>query len=282
MDFRLTEEQRLFAASVRAFAERHLRAGALARAHDEQYPWDVAQLMAGQGLLGITVPEEAGGLGGSLMDAVVAIQEVARVCPRSADVVQAGNFGALRVLAQHASAEQRERYLKPLLAGTGLIAVAMTEPNAGSAVTELTTSLTPDGDGYRLSGSKIFTTHGLHATVFLAYARFGPGVGGIGWVQEADRRLQRRAPRQQLPGACARPVCVRGGAPARPDAPAVRPSPVGLPGPAMEVRRDEAAARGGAASALPGGQQRRPGAALAGGDGARQARLQPRRLQRRE
>jgi alkylation response protein AidB-like acyl-CoA dehydrogenase len=182
VDFRLTEEQRLFAGSVRAFAERHLRAGALARAHDEQYPWDVAQLMAGQGLLGITVPEEAGGLGGSLMDAVVAIQEVARVCPRSADVVQAGNFGAIRVLAQHATPEQRERYLKPLLAGTGLIAVAMTEPDAGSAVTELTTSLTPDGDGYRLSGSKIFTTHGLHATVFLAYARFGPGVGGIGSV----------------------------------------------------------------------------------------------------
>lgn len=182
MDFNFSEEQRLFADAVRAFAERHLREGALARAHDDGYPWDVAALMAEQGLLGITVPEADGGIGGSLMDAVIAIQEIARVCPRSADVVQAGNFGAIRVLAQYGSAEQKERYLKPLLSGKGLIAVAMTEPNAGSAVTELTTSLTPDGDGYRLSGSKIFTTHGLHASVFLAYARFGPGVGGIGSV----------------------------------------------------------------------------------------------------
>jgi alkylation response protein AidB-like acyl-CoA dehydrogenase len=88
-------------------------------------------------------------------------------------VVQAGTFGAIRVLAEHGTPDQKQRYLKPLLAGKALIAVAMTEPNAGSAVTELTTSLVPDGDGYRLSGSTVFTTHGLHATVFLVYARFG-------------------------------------------------------------------------------------------------------------
>ncbi|WP_324278198.1 acyl-CoA dehydrogenase [Blastococcus brunescens] len=58
----------------------------------------------------------------------------------------------------------------------------MTEPDAGSAVTELTTTATPDGDGFRITGSKIFTTHGLHASVFLVYVRFGPGVDGIGSV----------------------------------------------------------------------------------------------------
>src|SRR3546814_19804346 len=63
-----------------------------------------------------------------------------------------------------------------------LIAVAMTEPGAGSAVTELKTIATPDGDGWRISGEKVFTTHGLHATVFLVYVRFGPGVDGIGSV----------------------------------------------------------------------------------------------------
>ncbi|MBC7480392.1 MAG: acyl-CoA dehydrogenase, partial [Rhizobacter sp.] len=64
-----------------------------------------------------------------------------------------------------------------------LISVAMTEPNAGSAVTELKTTAVPDGaGGYRISGSKIFTTHGLHATMFLVYVRFGPGVQGIGSV----------------------------------------------------------------------------------------------------
>lgn len=182
MDFNLTEEQAMFRESVAGFAERNLRDGALERAHSDEYPWDVAEKMAEAGLIGITTGAEDGGIGGSLMDAVLAIQEVAMVCPRSADVVQAGNFGAIRVLAQYGSDEQKERVLKPLLAGKALIAVAMTEPGAGSAVTELKATATPDRDGWRISGEKIFTTHGLHATVFLVYVRFGPGLGGIGSV----------------------------------------------------------------------------------------------------
>lgn len=182
MDFNLTEEQTMFRDSVAAFADRHLRDGALARAHSDDYPWDVAEKMAEAGLIGITSAAEDGGIGGTLMDAVLAIQEVAMVCPRSADVIQAGNFGAIKVLAQYGSPEQKERLLKPLLQGKALIAVAMTESGAGSAVTELKTIATPDGDGWRISGEKIFTTHGLHATVFLVYVRFGPGIGGIGSV----------------------------------------------------------------------------------------------------
>lgn len=182
MDFKLTEDQEIFRAAVRAFAERHLRDGAVARAHSAEYPWDVARLMAEQGLLGITIAEQSGGIGGTLLDAVLAIEEVARACPRSADVIQAGNFGAIRVLAEFGSPDHKKRYLENLLKGEGLISVAMTEPNAGSAVTDLTTKAVPDGDGYRVSGSKIFTTHGVHATVFLVYVRFGPGVDGIGSV----------------------------------------------------------------------------------------------------
>lgn len=182
MDFNLTSEQRQFSDSVRAFAERHLATGALTRAHSGEYPWDVAELMAQQGLLGITARAEDGGVGGTLLDAIIAIQQIAAVCPRSADVVQAGNFGAIRVLGEFGSADQKERFLRPLLAGKGIISVAMTEPNAGSAVTELTTSATPDGDGYRINGSKIFTTNGLDANLFLVYVRYGPGVGGLGSV----------------------------------------------------------------------------------------------------
>ena len=182
MDFTLSEEQTMFRDSVAAFADRHLRDGALERAHSDDYPWDVAEKMAEAGLIGITTAAEDGGVGGTLMDAVLAIQEIALVCPRSADVVQAGNFGAIRVLAQYGSPEQKERVLAPLLQGKSLIAVAMTEPGAGSAVTELKTTAVPDGDGWRISGEKIFTTHGLHATVFLVYVRFGPGLDGIGSV----------------------------------------------------------------------------------------------------
>jgi alkylation response protein AidB-like acyl-CoA dehydrogenase len=182
MDFTLSEEQRQFRDSVRAFAERHLAAGALERAHTDDYPWDVAKLMADQGLLGITIPEDSGGQGGTLMDAVIAIETIASVCPRSADVVQAGNFGPIRVLAEYGSDEQKDRVLKKLLAGESLIAVAMTEPEAGSAVTDLKTTATPDGAGFRINGSKVFTTHGRFANVLLAYVRYGPGVGGIGSV----------------------------------------------------------------------------------------------------
>jgi len=182
MDFHFTPEQEQFRDSVRRFAGKHLAAGALERAHAAEYPWEVAKLMAGQGLLGITVAQADGGQGGTLMDAVIAIETVAAVCPRCADVVQAGNFGAIRVLAEYGSPLQKEKYLGRLLSGEGLISVGMTEPEAGSAVTDLTTSATPDGSGYRINGSKVFTTHSAYADVYLAYVRFGPGVGGIGSV----------------------------------------------------------------------------------------------------
>ena len=182
MDFHFTPEQEQFRDSVRRFAEKHLAKGARERAHSPDYPWDVAKLMAEQGLLGITVAEADGGQGGTLIDAVIAIETIASVCPRSADVVQVGNFGPIRVLAEYGSPAQKKRYLGRLLAGESIISVGMTEPDAGSAVTDLKTAATPDGEGYRINGSKIFTTHSTHAEVMLAYVRFGPGVGGIGSV----------------------------------------------------------------------------------------------------
>jgi alkylation response protein AidB-like acyl-CoA dehydrogenase len=182
MDFHFTPEQDQFRDSVRRFAEKHLAQGARERAHSPDYPWDVAKLMAAQGLLGITIAEADGGQGGTLIDAVIAIETIASVCPRSADVVQVGNFGPIRVLAEYGSPEQKKRYLGRLLAGESIISVGMTEPDAGSAVTDLKTAATPDGEGYRINGSKIFTTHSTHAEVMLAYVRFGPGVGGIGSV----------------------------------------------------------------------------------------------------
>ena len=182
MDFRFTPEQEQFRESVRRFAEKNLAKGARERAHSSDYPWDVARLMAGQGLLGITIAEADGGQGGSLIDAVIAIETVASVCPRSADVIQAGNFGPIRVLAEYGTKLQKDRYLKRLLAGESVISVGMTEPEAGSAVTDLHTTATPEGGGYRVNGSKIFTTHAPPAEVILTYVRYGPGVDGIGSV----------------------------------------------------------------------------------------------------
>ncbi|HXZ52919.1 MAG TPA: acyl-CoA dehydrogenase [Burkholderiales bacterium] len=182
MDFRFAPEQEEFRESVRRFAEKHLTKGARERAHSPDYPFDVAKLMAKQGLLGITVAEADGGQGGTLIDAVIAIETVASVCPRSADVVQAGNFGPIRVLAEFGSKEQKQKYLKRLLSGDAVISVGMTEPEAGSAVTDLETTATPDSKGWRINGSKIFTTHSSYAELMLVYVRFGPGVDGIGSV----------------------------------------------------------------------------------------------------
>lgn len=182
MNSELTEEQRAFADSVRRFAEAHLAEGALARAHDPRFPFEVAQLLAKQGLLGIAFGEEDGGQGGTLMDSVIAIEQIASVCPRSADVVQAGNFGPIRTFVEYASPKQKQSYLPDLLAGRSVISLGMSEPEAGSAVTELKTSARQDGDHYVINGTKVFGTHSPDASLFLVYLRFGPGVGGIGSV----------------------------------------------------------------------------------------------------
>jgi len=188
MNFEMTQEQLMFRNSVRGFAERYLAEGALARAHQEGFPRDVAKLLAEQGLLGITIPEKAGGIGGSLMDAVIAIETVASICPRSADVVQSGNFGAIRTFGEYATKEQQKRFLEPLLKGEKIITVSMSEPEAGSAVTDLITSATPDGVGFRINGTKVFGSHSPEADLFLVYVRFGSGINGIGSViVERDR-----------------------------------------------------------------------------------------------
>src|ERR1700732_1771158 len=137
MNFDFTEEQKLFAESVRGFAQAQLAKDTRARAHNPRFPFDIAQRMSAQGLMGITIPAEDGGQGGSLMDAVIAIEQVASVCPRSADVVQAGNFGPIRTFAEYATPDQKSRFLSDLLQGKSVISLGMTEPDAGSAVTEL-------------------------------------------------------------------------------------------------------------------------------------------------
>jgi alkylation response protein AidB-like acyl-CoA dehydrogenase len=182
MNFDYTDEQKQFAESVRRFAQAHLAAGALKRAHDPRFPYDVAQLMAKQGLMGIALPERDGGQGGTLMDAVIAIEQVAAVCPRSADVVQFGNFGPIRVFAEYGSEAQKKRWLGELLAGRMVMSLGMTEPDAGSAVTDLKTSARPDGSHYIINGSKVFSTFSPDAQIFLVYVRYGPGLGGIGSV----------------------------------------------------------------------------------------------------
>src|SRR3954462_10591259 len=169
MNFDFTEEQKLFADSVRKFAQAHLAEGSLKRAHDPHFPFDVAKLMSAQGLMGITIAEADGGVGGTLMDAVIALEQVAAVRPRSADGVQFGNFGPIRTFAEYATPMQKERWLKELLKGNMVISLGMTEPDAGSAVTDLVTNAKLDGSHYVLNGAKVFSTFSPDAEIFLVY-----------------------------------------------------------------------------------------------------------------
>ena len=182
MQFNFTEEQQAFADSVRRFALAHLEKDALERAHDPHYPFDVAKLISAQGLMGITVPEADGGQGGTLMDAVIAIEQVAAVCPRSSDVVQFGNFGPIRTFAEYATPEQKARWLPDLLQGRMVMSLGITEPDAGSAATDLKTSAKAEGSDYIINGGKVFSTFSPDAAIFLIYVRYAPGLGGIGSV----------------------------------------------------------------------------------------------------
>lgn len=182
MNFDFTEEEKLFGESVHRFAQAQLADGILARAHNPRFPFDVAQKMSAQGLMGITIAAADGGQGGRLMDAVIAIERVAAVCPRSSDVVQFGNFGPIRTFAEYATPAQKAKWLPDLLAGRAVMSLGMSEPDAGSAATDLATSAKADGAHYVINGTKLFSTFSPDANVFLIYVRYGPGVGGIGSV----------------------------------------------------------------------------------------------------
>jgi alkylation response protein AidB-like acyl-CoA dehydrogenase len=108
--------------------------------------------------------------------------EVASVCPRSADVLQFGNFGPIRTFAEYGTPVQKERWLGELLAGRMVMSLGMTEPDAGSALTDLKTSARADGSDYVIDGSKVFSTFSPDAQIFLVYVRYGSGLGGIGSV----------------------------------------------------------------------------------------------------
>lgn len=188
MDFALSPEQQLLRDSVRRIAQEQFGPKAFTWEEDHKYPWENAAILAQQGLTGITIPEKDGGQGGSLLDAVLVLEAVGEVCPHTADVVQASNFGAIKVLSEFGSPALKQRVLPDLLAGRAIITAAMTEPEAGSGLTNLSTTATVDGDEVVLNGAKIFNSNGPHASYYLVWARFGPRTSDIGTVLVEDTR----------------------------------------------------------------------------------------------
>lgn len=182
MDFHLSQEQIELQRWARDLARDKFSEKAYTWVKRGEVPWENAKILAEQGLMGMTLSEEDGGQGMTLMDAILVMEEIARVCPNTADMFQAGNFGAIRQVAAYGSKELKQRVLPSLLAGEKLISVAMSEPNAGSATTDLRTKARIEGDKVIINGSKIFNTHGPHNSYYVVWVRFGESVKTSGAV----------------------------------------------------------------------------------------------------
>ncbi|NQU13831.1 MAG: acyl-CoA dehydrogenase family protein [Desulfobacteraceae bacterium] len=180
MDFLFTEEQQILKDSVRRLSERYFAEKAFT--WEDEYPWENAKILAENGLMGVRIPIEDGGQGGTLMDAVIAIIEITKVCPHTGDVFQAGNFGAIQQIAFLGNDFLKKEVLPRLLRGETIITAAMSEPNAGSAVTDLRTTARLNGKEAVLNGSKIFNSNGDVAGYFCVWCRFGKGVESSGAV----------------------------------------------------------------------------------------------------
>src|SRR5256714_5062759 len=165
---------------VADFARRELADNAFKPETEEQYRARL-QKLAGQGLLGMPAPAEHGGGGLSYFDALLAVEEMARYDPRSAHEMHTNGTGTASHLWVLGTPEQQERWLRPICEGRMRCAIAMTEPEAGSAATEMTTTATlaEDGEAYCLNGGKIFISGGKRADVFITYARFMADPGAV-------------------------------------------------------------------------------------------------------
>jgi alkylation response protein AidB-like acyl-CoA dehydrogenase len=183
MDFQLTDAQRTLQARARALADDVFRLRAARCDAEEEYPWDNVTDLANAGLMGITVPAEYGGPGGSIVDVLLVVEEVARACGVTARIVVEGSLGVVGALSAYGTESQKRRYFSWVLEGEKP-AIAITEPDAGSAATDLATRAEEASDSLVLNGSKRWITGAGTSRLYLVFCRMGPAAGahGIGAV----------------------------------------------------------------------------------------------------
>ncbi|MBS1118480.1 MAG: Butyryl-CoA dehydrogenase [Deltaproteobacteria bacterium] len=176
----LTDEQVMIARAARSFATSRLAPRAAERDRDGTYPLDELTGLAELGLLTMKVSAELGGAGTDNVGYVLAMQAIAEACASTAVVLASSNLVA-KILADHGSPAQHDRWLRPYAAGTlGIASFALSEPGCGSDAAALTTTARQDGDDWILTGSKAWITSGAHAAFHLVFARTdGPGPAGI-------------------------------------------------------------------------------------------------------
>jgi alkylation response protein AidB-like acyl-CoA dehydrogenase len=184
----LSDEQRELRDLVRTLARERIAPRAAEIDESHEFPWDVVELFRDQGIFGVLFDEEVGGTGTGTLLALVAIEEVSKVCATSGLILAVQELGSLG-LKLGGTDEQREAWLPRLASGEVLCAYALTEAGSGSDSAAMRTSARLDGDEYVLDGTKRFITNAGVAGLYTVFAKTDPEAGHAGisaFLVEAD------------------------------------------------------------------------------------------------
>jgi alkylation response protein AidB-like acyl-CoA dehydrogenase len=169
MDFNFSEEQLAIRDTVRELVQDRVALRAAEIDERAEYPEDIEALFAENGVLGIPIPEEYGGVSGSSVTICMATEEIAKACASSSLILLVQALGAYPILL--AGTEEQKRRLCPPLAQGRVAAYALTEPGSGSDAAGMRTTARRYGDEYVISGSKAFITHGNIAETLIVFAK---------------------------------------------------------------------------------------------------------------
>ncbi len=202
----LTDEQRSLQATARRLADEVAAPLAAEVDRTEAYPSSTVEQLVEAGFMGMTIPPSLGGGGASYLDAVLVIEQLARACGVTGRIAVEANMGAIGAIMAYGTDKQRGLAADLVLAGDKP-AICITEPGAGSAATEMTTTAVRDGDRYILNGTKHWITGGGVSRLHLVFARVVEdgetlGIGGFIAVrgETAGLEVGRREPAMGLRG----------------------------------------------------------------------------------
>lgn len=172
----LSEEERMFQASVRGFARERLAPHVRAMDEAGAFRTDLIEEMFSLGLMGIEVPEEYGGQGGTFFQCILAIEELAKVDPSASVIADVQNTLFNNAVREYGTEEQKRRWL-PRAARDTVASYALSEAGSGSDAFALATRATEDGDAFCLNGRKLWITNAAEAGLFLVFATVNPEAG---------------------------------------------------------------------------------------------------------
>ncbi|QRP45063.1 acyl-CoA dehydrogenase family protein [Amycolatopsis sp. FDAARGOS 1241] len=155
----LTDVQSEILSTVRSFVDREIIPHAQALEHADTYPAEIVEGMKELGLFGLTIPEEYGGLGESLLTYALVVEEIARGWMSVSGVINT-HFIVAHMIARHGTPEQKQHFLPRMATGEVRGAFSMSEPDLGSDVAAIKTRARRDGDGYVIDGAKMWLTNG--------------------------------------------------------------------------------------------------------------------------